>query len=199
MTTPATSADSPSLEQRLANLEAQNRRLRFAVGAIALGMILYAAWHTFFIGAVRATVVEARQGVVRDPAGRARIVLGTDDRLPDTFRAKDNPGLLLSDEKGALRAQLYASEELTGLGLFDPDGKPRVAVTHCNDWSGCFLKDHGGPSASAWRWTPPTGRGSSSRTRPSGPSCPCREYKVASKASAGSIRRGMMATGRIFR
>jgi hypothetical protein len=115
MNTPATPADSPSLEQRLANLEAQNRRLRLAVGGIALGMILYAAWHTFFIGAVRATVVDARQVIVRDPAGRARIVLGTDDSLPPAFRAKHNPGLFLCDERGALRAQFYASEQLTGL------------------------------------------------------------------------------------
>jgi hypothetical protein len=71
-------------------------------------------------------------------------VLGTDDSLPDAFRAKDNPGVLLCDEKGALRAQLYASEELSGLGLFDPDGKPLVAMTHRNGWSGCCLKDHGG-------------------------------------------------------
>jgi hypothetical protein len=151
MTTPTTSADSLSLEQRLASLEAENTRQRqqlsrlgLAVCAISLGLILYAAWHTLFIGAVRATVVEARQIVVRDPAGRARIVLGTDDSLPDAFRAKDNPGVLLCDEKGALRAQLYASEELTGLGLFDPDGKPRVALTHRNGWSGCWLKDRGG-------------------------------------------------------
>jgi hypothetical protein len=144
-------ADSPSLEQRLAALEAENTRqrqqlarLRLAVGVIALGMVLYSGWHTCFIGAVRATVVEARQVVVRDPAGRARIVLGTDDSLPDAFRAKDNPGVLLCDEQGALRAQLYASEELSGLGLFDPDGKPRVALTHRNGWSGCWLKDRGG-------------------------------------------------------
>jgi hypothetical protein len=107
-------------------------------------MILYAAWQTFFIGALRATIVEARQVVVRDPAGRARIVLGTDDSLPDAFRAKGNAGVLLCDEKGTLRAQLYASEELSGLGLFDPDGKPRVALTHRNGWSGCWLKDRGG-------------------------------------------------------
>ena len=36
------------------------------------------------------------------------------------------------------------SEELTGLGLFDPDGKPRVVLTHRNGWSGCFRKDRGG-------------------------------------------------------
>jgi hypothetical protein len=71
-------------------------------------------------------------------------VLDTDDGLPESFRAKDNPGLLLCDKKGALRAQLYASEELTGLGLYDPDGKPRVALTHRNGWSGVWLKDRGG-------------------------------------------------------
>jgi hypothetical protein len=71
-------------------------------------------------------------------------VLGTEDGLLDAFRANDNPGHCLCDERGALRAQLYASEELTGLGLFDPDGKPRVAVTHRKGWSGVFLKDRGG-------------------------------------------------------
>jgi hypothetical protein len=151
MSTPATPAASPSLEQRLAALEADNRELRrqvwelaLAVAVIALGLILYSAWRTFFISEVRATVVEARQVVGRDPAGRARIVLGTDDSLPNAFRAKDNPGLLLCYEKGALRGHLYASEELSGLGLFDPVGKPRAALTHRNGWSGCFLKDHGG-------------------------------------------------------
>jgi hypothetical protein len=33
---------------------------------------------------------------------------------------------------------------LSGLGLFDPDGKPRVALTHRNGWSGVWLKDRGG-------------------------------------------------------
>ena len=82
-------------------------------------------------------------GTGRIDAGRVRLVLGTDDSLPDAFRAKDNPGLLLCDEKGTLRAHLYASEEMTGLGLFDPDGKPRAALTHRNGWSGMFLKDRG--------------------------------------------------------
>jgi hypothetical protein len=65
-------------------------------------------------------------------------------RKPDTFRPKYNPGVFLSDETGALPGHLYASAELSGLGLFDPDGKPRVAVTHRNGWPGVFLKDRGG-------------------------------------------------------
>src|SRR2546421_398949 len=108
MATPAT-PDAPSLEQRLSALQAQNRPLRFAVAAIALGLVLYAAWHALFAGPIRATTVEVQRVIVRDAAGRARVVLGTDDSLPSEFRAKDNPGLLLCDEKGALRAQLYAS------------------------------------------------------------------------------------------
>jgi hypothetical protein len=151
MSTPATPADSPSLEERLAALETDNRelhrqlwKLRLAVAVIALGLILYSAWRTLFSFPVRATVVDAQRVVVRDSVGRVRLMLGTDDGLPPEFRAKDNPGLLLCDEKGALRGQLYASEELTGLDLFDPDGKPRVAVTHRNGWSGCWLKDRGG-------------------------------------------------------
>ena len=76
--------------------------------------------------------------------GKVRLVLGCDDYLPDAFRSKYNPGVLLDDETGALRGHLYASDELSGLGLFDRDGKPRAALTHRNGWSGCFLKDHGG-------------------------------------------------------
>jgi hypothetical protein len=144
MSTPPIPADSPSLEQRLSALEAQNRRLRLAVGAIALGLVVYAVWHMLFAGPLRATSLDTQRVIIRDPAGRVRMVLGTDEFLPDAFRAKDNPGLLLYDEKGALRVQLYASDELSGLGLFDPDGKPRVAVTHRNGWSGCWLKDRGG-------------------------------------------------------
>jgi hypothetical protein len=151
MNPPATPADSPSLEQRLTVLEADNRdlrrlahQLRLAVAVLGVGLILYGAWRTLFTFPVRATVVEAHRVIVRDPAGRVRLVLGTDDSLPPEFRAKDNPGLLLCDERGALRAQLYASEELSDLGLFDPDGKPRAALTHRNGWSGCFLKDRGG-------------------------------------------------------
>jgi hypothetical protein len=101
-------AASPSLEQRLACLEAHNRELRrqlgelrLAVAVIALGMILHSAWRTFFTFPVRATVVDARQVIVRDFAGRVRLVLGTDDNLPDAFRARDNPGVFLCDEKGA--------------------------------------------------------------------------------------------------
>ena len=73
-----------------------------------------------------------------------RLVLGCDDYLPDAFRSKYNPGVLLDDETGALRGHLYASDALSGLGLFDRDGKPPVALTHRNGWSECFLKDHGG-------------------------------------------------------
>jgi hypothetical protein len=151
MSTPATPAESPTLEQRLAALEADNQelhwrvsQLRFLAAILGVGLILYAAVNAFYGLPVKASVVDARQVIIRDPAGRARIVLGTDDSLPDAFRAKDNPGVLLLDEKGALRGQLYASEELSGLGLFDPDGKPRVAVTHRNGWSGVWLKDRGG-------------------------------------------------------
>src|SRR5262249_50862423 len=72
------------------------------------------------------------------------LVLGCDDNLPDVFRSKYNPGVLLYDEKGAPRGHLYASDELSGLGLFDPDCKPRAALTHRHGWSGFWLKDPGG-------------------------------------------------------
>jgi hypothetical protein len=67
-------------------------------------------------------------------------VLGSNEDRPDAF---NNPGVLLDDEKGSLGGHRYASEELSGLGLYDPDGKPRVAVTHRNGWSGVWLKDRG--------------------------------------------------------
>src|SRR5262249_59435143 len=76
--------------------------------------------------------------------GKDRLVLGCDDHLPDAFRSRYNPGVLLYDEKGALRGHLSASDQLTGLGLFDPDFKLRAALTHRNGWSGVFLKDRGG-------------------------------------------------------
>src|SRR5262245_44201281 len=147
----STPADSPSFEDRVSALKAGNRDLRRVLGRfrlggalLAVGLIAYAAWHTLFVGPIRATTVEAQRVIVRDAAGRVRLVLGTDEGLPPEFRAKDNPGVLLCDERGALRAHLYASEELTGLGLYDPDGMPRVALTHRNGWSGCWLKDRGG-------------------------------------------------------
>jgi hypothetical protein len=149
MTTP--SAASPSLEQRIAALEADNHdlrrqlnRLRLGGAVLALGMILYAGWHALFIGAVRATVVEAQRVIVRDPAGRVRLVLGTDDSLPDSFRAKDNPSVLLFDEQGALRGQRNATDDAAGLRLFDPDGRPRVMLTHGKVTSGVGLKDRQG-------------------------------------------------------
>jgi hypothetical protein len=195
MSTPATPADSPSLEDRVNALEAENRDLRRLLGPLrlagallALGLIAYAGRHTLFAGPIRATVLDARQVIVRDPAGRVRLVLGTDDGLPQAFRAKDNPGLLLCDEKGALRAHLYASEELTGLGLYDLDGKPRAAITHRIGLSGIWLKDRGGAIRTGMALDA-SGGASSFRTKPSGPLCPCREYKVAGKA-AGDLLDG---------
>src|SRR5262249_18544097 len=44
--------------------------------------------------------------------GKDRLVLGCDDHLPDAFRSRYNPGVLLYDEKGALRGHLSASDQL---------------------------------------------------------------------------------------
>jgi hypothetical protein len=131
-------------------LEAQNRDrqhsvtiLRWVLLAFLTAVPAYCLWQLWF-GTLHAPTLDTRRVVVRDPAGRARLVLGTDDGLPSEFRAKDNPGLFLLDETGALRGQLYASDELSGLGLCDPNGKPRAALTHRNGWSGVWLKDRGG-------------------------------------------------------
>src|SRR5262249_10682634 len=80
----------------------------------------------------------------RGMTDKVRLVLGCDDYLPDAFRSKYNPGVLLYDETGALGGHMDASDELSGLALLDRDGKPRAALTNRNGWSGCFLKDHGG-------------------------------------------------------
>jgi hypothetical protein len=141
---------SPSLEERIANLEAQNRDLqrslallRWVLAAFLTGVPAYGLWQLWF-GTLHAPTLDTRRVIVRDHTDKVRLVLGCDDHLPDAFRSKYNPGVLLYDETGALRGHLYASDELSGLGLFDRDGKPRVAVTHRNGWSGCWLKDRGG-------------------------------------------------------
>src|SRR5262249_911360 len=138
MATPAT-PDAPALEQRLNALETQNRRLRLVVAGIALGMVLYAAWYSLFADPIRTTVLEAQRVIVRDAAGRARVVLGTDGDQPDAFNAQDNPCVLLYDEQGALRARLSATAEVATLRLFDPDGRLRVALTHGEITSGVWL------------------------------------------------------------
>src|SRR5262249_54375734 len=150
MSTPSTAADSPSLEDRVSTLEAQNRDLqrsvallRWVLAAFLTAVPAYCLWQLWF-GTLHAPTVDTRRVIFRDHTGKIRLVLGCDEYVPDTFRSKYNPGVLLYDETGALRGHLYASDELSGLGLFDRDGKPRAALTHRTGWSGCFLKDHGG-------------------------------------------------------
>jgi hypothetical protein len=150
MNTPSPPADSTSIEERVSALEAQNRDLqrsvtllRWVLLAFLTAMPAYGLWQLWF-GTLHAPTLATRRAIVRDQTGKVRLVLGCDEYLPDAFRSKHNPGVLLYDETGVLRGQLYASEELTGMGLFDPDGKPRVAVTHRNGWSGVWLKDRGG-------------------------------------------------------
>jgi hypothetical protein len=142
-------ADSASLEDRVGALEAENRDrqrglalLRWVLLAFLTAVPAYGLWQLWF-GTLHAPTVDTRRVIVRDHTGKVRLVLGCDDYLPDAFRSKYNPGVLLYDETGAMRGHLYASHELSGLGLFDPDGKPRVALTHRNGWSGVWLKDRG--------------------------------------------------------
>jgi hypothetical protein len=145
MSTPP--ADSASLEDRLSALEAENRdlqwrvsQLRFLAAMLGVGLLLYAAFHAAFATPIKATVVEAPRVVLRDPAGRIRLVLGGDENLPATF--SNNPGLLLFDEDGHLCGQLNATDDVAGLSLFAPDGRgPRVEVTHGKVTSGVWLKD----------------------------------------------------------
>jgi hypothetical protein len=70
--------------------------------------------------------------------------LGSNEYLPDTFHANDNPGVLLFDESGNLRGQLNATDDVAGLRLFDPDGRPRAMLTHGKVPSGVWLKDRQG-------------------------------------------------------
>jgi hypothetical protein len=148
MSTPP--VDSASLEDRVSALEAENRELqrtvtlfRWVLLAFLTAVPAYCLWQLWF-GTSHAPTLDTHRVIVRDHTGKIRLVLGCDDYLPDAFRSKYNPGVLLYDEAGALRGHLYASDELSGLGLFDPDGKPRAALTHRNGWSGMWLKDRGG-------------------------------------------------------
>jgi hypothetical protein len=43
-----------------------------------------------------------------------------------------------------LRAQLNATDDVAGLRLFDPDGRPRIMLMHGKVTSGVWLKDRGG-------------------------------------------------------
>ena len=70
--------------------------------------------------------------------------MGSNEYLPDTFHANDNPGVLLFDESGNLRGQLNATDDVAGLRLFDPDGRPRAMLTHGKVPSGVWLKDRQG-------------------------------------------------------
>jgi hypothetical protein len=117
--------------------------LRWVLLAFLTAVPAYCLWQLWF-GTLHAPTVDTRRVIVRDHTGKVRLVLGCDEYIPEGFRAKYNPGVLLYDETGALRDHLYASDELIGLGLFKPAGKPRVAVTHRNGWSGVWLKDRGG-------------------------------------------------------
>jgi hypothetical protein len=117
--------------------------LRWVLLGFLTAVPAYFLWQMWF-GTLHTPTVDTRRVIVRDHTGKIRLVLGCDEYVPDAFRAKYNPGLLLYDETGALRGHLYASDELSGVGLFDPAGKPRAALTNRNGWSGCWLKDHEG-------------------------------------------------------
>jgi hypothetical protein len=78
MTTPAT-PDTPSLEQHVSTLEAENRDLqwrvshmRFLAAQVGVGLLAYAVFFALYARPVKASVVEVERLILRDPAGRRR-------------------------------------------------------------------------------------------------------------------------------
>jgi hypothetical protein len=118
-------AGSPAgkIEQRVARLERENRRLRFAVVAALL------AWGAVFLVGQAAprkddaapAVVKARAFRVVDGSGVPRAAFGAN---PDGV-----PYLTLSDAKGQVRATLYLADDgRPALSLNDRSGNPRAAI-----------------------------------------------------------------------
>src|SRR5262245_42730278 len=94
------SPDPPSLEQRLATFEAQNPCLRLAVGAIALGLVLYAAWHSLFAGPIRATTADAGKVIVRDPPAAFGWCWGPTTACPRRFAPRTTPACCCATRRG---------------------------------------------------------------------------------------------------
>jgi hypothetical protein len=130
------------VEQRLAELQRSNRRLRVTIGALVLvGGALITMAQASPNGS---EIVEARQFVLRGASGNVRAVLGStpegavglnlDDATGRTRLTLDvdyagSPGLDLFDQNGKRRAIISLGQHgEPGAGLYNAEGKPRTSL-----------------------------------------------------------------------
>lgn len=133
----ATAAGNVSdVQRRLAALEAANRRLRRAVIALSLSLVVIAG-----VGmSAGQRVVEASGFVLRDAEGRARAQLAESNGVPS---------LSLYDEAGTVRLALAVDREGPIINLFSPSGQPRAVLAERESRSFLVLRDADGAPRAA--------------------------------------------------
>ena len=126
-----------SLEQRIEELERQNRRIKRAglltvVGVLAATLLyvgLQATSRAIAQGRTESKVIEATEFRLVDRSGKLRAALGM---------ANGEPGLVLYDKDGKARASLELGKNgEPALTLYDKDGKARADL-HLDE-RGAFL------------------------------------------------------------
>ncbi len=125
----------PTIEERLAKLEEQNRRLKIAA-AVALALIGVVA----LIGATapKPKTIEAQMFVVVDKEGNKRAEFGMVPYFATTS------GLGLYDENQNRRIVLSVQKADTGLWLYDAKGGRRVTLSENKDLAELTLSDRNG-------------------------------------------------------
>lgn len=113
--------DSGSLLVRLEKVERENRRFKI-VGSLA---ILGAAGALFLgLSAPPSKTLDAELIIVRDPHGKARMILGVGD---------DGPALTCLDKDGKLRVNLGVDRDGPALDLLDKAETPRAQLMITDD------------------------------------------------------------------
>jgi hypothetical protein len=144
---------------RLEKVEQQNRKLK-RVGVVVLALAV--AGMVMGQAMPRARILEAREFLLKDPAGKVRGTLSVDKAGPGLalvdengkLRAalavyKDGPRLGLLDENEKLRVELAAVKAGLWLDLYDENGKPRVGLRVDKDGPMLRLLDENGKTI--WR------------------------------------------------
>lgn len=110
-----------TLLKRLEKIEGSNRRLKLAAAIALLGMA-----GALFLGVAAAPTknIEAELIILRDPSGKARMILGCGD---------EGPAITMIDKNGKLRVNLGVSQDGPALDLLDAAESPRAQLTITND------------------------------------------------------------------
>jgi hypothetical protein len=130
-----------NLELQLAAFQRSNRRLKLAIGALALAA---GALFGMAQASPNSGTIEARQLLIDDGSGKVRLAIGAmpegaaglniDDASGRTRISLDidghgSPGLDLFDQDGKRRALIALGPHGTpGLGLYDASGKLRTSL-----------------------------------------------------------------------